>query len=99
MSTFRPFAGERIALVGLGKAGLPAAARLAEWGAEVTAWDDKPAGRDAAVAAGLRVADPAAAFDYDALLLSPGIPHLLPRVHPAAAGEPTGMSAPDIVTS
>ncbi len=82
---FAPFAGERIALVGLGKAGLPAAARLAEWGAEVTAWDDKPAGRDAAVAAGLRVADPAAAFDYDALLLSPGIPHLLPRVHPAAA--------------
>jgi UDP-N-acetylmuramoylalanine--D-glutamate ligase len=85
MSTFRPFADERIALVGLGKAGLPAAARLAEWGAEVTCWDDKPAGREAALAAGLRVADPVAAFDYDALLLSPGIPHLLPRAHPAAA--------------
>jgi UDP-N-acetylmuramoylalanine--D-glutamate ligase len=85
MSTFRPFAGERIALVGLGKAGLPAAARLAEWGAAVTCWDDKLAGRDAALAAGLRVADPALAFDFDALLLSPGIPHVLPRVHPAAA--------------
>ncbi len=85
MSHFAPFAGERIALVGLGKAGLPAAARLAEWGADVTCWDDKPAGREAALAAGLRVADPALAFDYDALLLSPGIPHLLPRPHPAAA--------------
>ena len=80
-----PFAGQRIALVGLGKAGLPAAARLAEWGATVTAWDDKAAGRDAAEAAGLRVANPAeGAFDYDALLLSPGIPHVLPRAHPAA---------------
>jgi UDP-N-acetylmuramoylalanine--D-glutamate ligase len=82
---FRPFAGERIALVGLGKAGLPAALRLRDWGAEVTCWDDKPAGRDAALAAGLEVADPAENFTYDALLLSPGIPHRLPRVHPAAA--------------
>ncbi len=90
---FRPFAGERIAVVGLGKAGLPAALRLAEWGAEVVAWDDQPAGRAAAAAAGLTVADPSGAFVYDALLLSPGIPHLLPRPHPAAvaaraAGKP-----------
>lgn len=86
MSTFRPFAGERIAVVGLGKAGLPAARRLTDWGAEVTAWDDAPAGRAAAEAAGLTVADPAAgAWRWDALLLSPGIAHRLPRVHPAAA--------------
>ena len=78
-----PFAGERIAVVGLGRAGLPAARRLAEWGAEVTAWDDSEAAR--AEATGLRVADPSAGFDFDALLLSPGIPHLRPRVHPAAA--------------
>ena len=31
----------RIAVVGLGRAGLPAARRLAAWGAEVTAWDDQ----------------------------------------------------------
>lgn len=80
-----PFAGRRIAVVGLGKAGLPAARRLREWGAEVTAWDDKAPAREEAAAAGLRVADPAADFTYDALLLSPGIPHTLPRVHPAAA--------------
>lgn len=80
-----PFAGLRIAVVGLGKAGLPAARRLREWGAEVTAWDDKAPSREEAIAAGLHVADPAADFSFDALLLSPGIPHTLPRVHPAAA--------------
>ncbi|MDN3566175.1 UDP-N-acetylmuramoyl-L-alanine--D-glutamate ligase [Paeniroseomonas aquatica] len=94
MSHFAPFAGERIALVGLGKAGLPAALRLAGWGAEVTGWDDNPASRAAAEAAGLTVADPAAGlFRWDALLLSPGIPHRLPRPHraalaAAAAGKP-----------
>ncbi len=80
-----PFAGQRIAVVGLGKAGLPAARRLREWGAAVTAWDDAPARRDEAAAEGLHVADPAVHFAFDALLLSPGIPHLRPRAHPAAA--------------
>ena len=80
-----PFAGQSVAVVGLGKAGLPAALRLREWGAAVTAWDDREPARAEAVAAGLRVADPAANFHFDALLLSPGIPHLRPRVHPAAA--------------
>jgi UDP-N-acetylmuramoylalanine--D-glutamate ligase len=85
---FAPFAGERVAVVGLGRAGLPAAQRLARWGAEVSVWDDDAGARAAAEAAGLPVADPAAApggrFRWDALLLSPGIPHLLPRPHPAA---------------
>ncbi|CAA9259002.1 MAG: UDP-N-acetylmuramoylalanine--D-glutamate ligase [uncultured Craurococcus sp.] len=86
MSRFTPFAGERIALVGLGKAGLPAARRLADWGAEITCWDDREEGRVAAREAGLVVEDPSqGAFRWDALLLSPGIPHRLPRVHPAAA--------------
>ena len=80
-----PFRGQRIAVVGLGKAGLPAARRLRDWGAAVTCWDDGEAARAEAVAQGLTVANPAEAFDFDALLLSPGIPHLLPRVHPAAS--------------
>ena len=85
MSAFQPFAGERIAVVGLGRAGLPAARRLADWGAEVACWDDRPEARTAAEAAGLTLADPASGrFRWDALLLSPGIPHLLPRPHPAA---------------
>ncbi len=78
------FAGQRIAVVGLGKAGLPAALRLREWGADVTAWDDKEAARDEAARAGLHVADPAVDFRFDALLLSPGIPHERPRAHAAA---------------
>jgi len=85
MSAFTPFSGERIALVGLGRAGLPAARRLADWGAEVTCWDDRPEARAAAAAAGLAVADPTVGpFRWDALLLSPGIPHRLPAPHPAA---------------
>ncbi|MBO1074803.1 UDP-N-acetylmuramoyl-L-alanine--D-glutamate ligase [Roseomonas marmotae] len=89
MSTapFLPFAGQRFAVVGLGRAGLPSARRLVEWGAEILCWDDGEAAREAARAAGLPVGDPSkvARFDFDALLLSPGIPHLLPRAHPAAA--------------
>jgi UDP-N-acetylmuramoylalanine--D-glutamate ligase len=82
---FTPFPGARIAVVGLGRAGLPAARRLASWGAEVTVWDDKPEARAAAEAAGLTLQDPAAGpFRADALLLSPGIPHHLPAPHPAA---------------
>ncbi len=85
MTSFKPFAGERIAVVGLGRAGLPAALRLAGWGAEVVCWDDGAEARAAAQAAGLVVSDPAAGpFRFDSLLLSPGIPHLLPQPHPAA---------------
>lgn len=83
---FTPFLGARIAVVGLGRAGLPAALRLAEWGAEVEAWDDGEAARNAAAEAGLTVRNPAEGkFRADALLLSPGIPHILPKSHPAAA--------------
>jgi UDP-N-acetylmuramoylalanine--D-glutamate ligase len=88
MSTppFLPFAGARIAVVGLGRAGLPAAYRLRDWGAEVACWDDRPEGRMQAETAGLAVANPAEGrFRWDMLLLSPGIPHLLPKAHPAAA--------------
>jgi UDP-N-acetylmuramoylalanine--D-glutamate ligase len=83
---FTPFAGQRFAVVGLGRAGLPAALRLRDWGAMLVCWDDRPASRAAAAASGLPVADPAAEADFafDALLLSPGIPHRLPRPHPAA---------------
>ena len=85
MTTFAPFAGQRIAVVGLGKAGLPAARRLRDWGAEVSVWDDGAAAREAAEQAGLTVRDlSTGAFAVDALMLSPGIPHILPKPHPAA---------------
>ena len=56
---FTPFRGARIAVVGLGRAGLPAALRLVEWGAEVEAWDDGEAARRAAEQAGLTLHNPA----------------------------------------
>lgn len=75
------FAGERFAVVGLGRAGLPAARALVAMGANVTVWDDKEAAR--AAASGLVVAEPDMAA-IDALILSPGIPHLLPKPHRCA---------------
>jgi len=80
---FRPFAGMRVAVLGLGRAGLPAARALRGYGAEVVAWDDSAAAREGA---DVPLADLAAVpFRFDALLLSPGIPHRLPAPHPVAA--------------
>ncbi len=84
------FRGRRFAVVGLGRNGLPAARALLAMGAEVAAWDDKPETR---AAAGLPVLDLAGSAapqqacglaGFDALVLSPGIPHRLPAPHPAA---------------
>jgi UDP-N-acetylmuramoylalanine--D-glutamate ligase len=77
------FSGRRYAVVGLGKHGLPAARALVGMGAEVLAWDDAPEARAAAEAAGLTVGEPKLA-GLDALVLSPGIPHFLPKAHPLA---------------
>lgn len=80
------FAGRRYAVVGLGRNGLPAARALLAMGAQVTAWDDTPAAREAAMAVdGVRLQDPTADIaDYNALILSPGIAHRGDRAHPAA---------------
>ena len=88
----QPFAGQTFAVVGLGRNGLPVARALLGMGAAVGAWDDQPAAR---AASGLSLHDPADGYaGLDALVLSPGIPHLLPAPHPAAlaaqaAGIPT----------
>ncbi|MCR0984429.1 UDP-N-acetylmuramoyl-L-alanine--D-glutamate ligase [Roseomonas populi] len=76
-----PFAGQRIAVLGLGRAGLPAARRLRDWGADVTAWDDGEAARAAAEAAGIAIGQPGS---FDLLMISPGIPHRGPKAHPLA---------------
>jgi UDP-N-acetylmuramoylalanine--D-glutamate ligase len=78
------FAGQRFAVVGLGRNGLPAALALRAMGADVLAWDDTERARTGAVEAGLRVGQPQMT-GLDALVLSPGIPHVLPRAHPLAA--------------
>lgn len=83
MSYGRVFAGQRFAVVGLGKAGAPAATALAAMGAEVFAWDDGAPAR--AAAADLTLLPPEQITGrVDALVLSPGIPHTLPKPHAAA---------------
>ena len=82
MSAPLPFRAKRFLVVGLGRNGLPAAHALAAMGAEVCVWDDHAASRDAA---GLPLHDPALGLaGFDALVLSPGIPHVLPAPHAAA---------------
>ena len=50
------FAGMRFAVLGLGRAGLPAARALRDMGAQVYVWDDAAGARRAA--AGFEVAKP-----------------------------------------
>ncbi len=80
------FRNRRFAVVGLGRAGLAAARALSAMGATVVGWDDAPFARDAAAREGVITTDPTADIaDFDALVLSPGIPHRLPVPHRIAA--------------
>ena len=81
------FTDRPVAVLGLARSGLAAAAALKAGGADVRAWDDGEAARSAARARGIEVAD---LSDCDwtemaALVLSPGIPHTFPKPHPVAA--------------
>ena len=76
------FAGRRYAVVGLGRAGLAAMRALSAMGALVSGWDDAGFARDTAEREGFLIADPSPDIgDFDALILSPGIPHALPEPH------------------
>jgi UDP-N-acetylmuramoylalanine--D-glutamate ligase len=81
------FAGCAVAVMGLGKSGLAAAQALKAGRAEVWAWDDQPARREAAAKAGIEPVDLTQKDLHGAagLVLSPGIPHLFPAPHPVAA--------------
>ncbi|MFP4238100.1 UDP-N-acetylmuramoyl-L-alanine--D-glutamate ligase [Rhodosalinus sp.] len=82
------FAGQAVAVLGLGRSGLAAARGLREGGAQPLVWDDRPEARSGAEAEGFALRDLSrdGAFDDVArLILSPGIPHLYPAPHPAVA--------------
>lgn len=80
------FESRRFAVVGLGGMGLPAAHALVAMGADVVVWDDKEAAREVAAAEALTVRDPTGELGWlDAVVLSPGIPHVRPTAHPIAA--------------
>ncbi|MDR6181640.1 UDP-N-acetylmuramoyl-L-alanine--D-glutamate ligase [Asaia bogorensis] len=83
------FAGSRFAVVGLGRNGHAVVKALLGMGAEVQAWDDKsPPAPDAYGTQGENSRFTAAPLDdltgFEALILSPGIPHRLPSPHPVA---------------
>ncbi len=83
MITAKTFKGRHIAVFGLGRSGITAALSLAAGGAHVHAWDDNEASREAASAAGVMLTDLQASdwTEYDNLVLSPGVPDLLPVAH------------------
>lgn len=77
------FKGQNIAVFGLGRTGITAAKSLKAGGAHVAAWDDMAASRNAAEEAGVTLTDLTVAdwSKFDALVLSPGVPHDLPKPH------------------
>jgi UDP-N-acetylmuramoylalanine--D-glutamate ligase len=86
MTTFPAtlFADKKFAVIGLGQNGRPAADALRAMGAEVIAWDDSETARAAASVLTMRDLREGE-LDFDAMVLSPGIPHRLPKPHPIAA--------------
>ncbi|HEY1983122.1 MAG TPA: UDP-N-acetylmuramoyl-L-alanine--D-glutamate ligase, partial [Xanthobacteraceae bacterium] len=77
------FAGQKVAVFGLGGSGLAGASALVAGGAEVVAWDDNAASLEKAGAAGIPTADLHQA-DWSkiaALVLAPGVPLTHPQPH------------------
>jgi UDP-N-acetylmuramoylalanine--D-glutamate ligase len=77
------FEGKPVAVFGLGGSGLVSAQALVAGGARVIVWDDNEHAREKARVAGLRIENLAAADwrDFDALVLSPGVPLTHPAPH------------------
>ncbi len=83
MIPIESFRGQRVAVFGLGGSGRMVAQALLAGGAEVAAWDDGTAGREAAQAEGIPLVDLAEAdwTNYAALVLAPGVPLTHPKPH------------------
>lgn len=82
------YAGQTVAVLGLGRSGRASALALREGGARPIVWDDGQAGREAAHDAGFDVVDltrPGAFDGVAALIVSPGIAHLYPSPHAVIA--------------
>ncbi len=77
------FRGKTVAVFGLGRTGVTAALSLVAGGAEVLAWDDNRASREAAQQQGVPIKNLEKAdwSQIDDFVLSPGVPHHLPQPH------------------
>jgi UDP-N-acetylmuramoylalanine--D-glutamate ligase len=83
MTPITTFSDRSVALFGLGGSGLATARALLAGGAKVAAWDDGEAGRAKAAAQGVELVDLERAdwSEFDALILSPGVPLTHPKPH------------------
>jgi UDP-N-acetylmuramoylalanine--D-glutamate ligase len=82
-----PLRGSSFVVLGLARSGLTTARALKAAGIDCVCWDDDQARRDAAAREGAALAEPST-IEWSrrtALVISPGIPNLLPKPHPAAA--------------
>jgi UDP-N-acetylmuramoylalanine--D-glutamate ligase len=82
------YAGQRVAVLGLGRSGLATARALVAGGAVPVVWDDSAEARVKAEAEGFACTDltRGGAFEgVTALIVSPGIPHLYPKPNPVIA--------------
>ena len=78
------YAGQKVAVLGLGRSGLATARALQAGQAELLLWDDSPDSRASAELAGFTCTDLTRANALDGvavLIVSPGIPHLYPAPH------------------
>ncbi|UYH51682.1 UDP-N-acetylmuramoyl-L-alanine--D-glutamate ligase [Candidatus Kirkpatrickella diaphorinae] len=78
------FKDQQFLVVGLGRNGFAAVNALLGMGARVTAWDDRQDIDRSYTHPRLTYASPTTLKGFDALILSPGIPHHLPSPHPLA---------------
>ncbi len=83
MTPVETLRGQSVALFGLGGSGLSTARALVAGGAEVAAWDDSPAARERAEAAGIALVDLAQADwrSFRVFVLAPGVPLTHPTPH------------------
>jgi len=77
------FAGRNVAVFGLGRTGLTAVRALEAGGARVSAWDDGEATRARAASEGVTLTDLNGVdfAQFDALVMSPGVPLYHPQAH------------------
>jgi UDP-N-acetylmuramoylalanine--D-glutamate ligase len=88
MIAVQGYEGHKVAVLGLGRSGLPVARSLRAGGATALCWDDDEAVRDRAGAERHDIVDltrPQVWQDVASLIVSPGIPHLYPTPHPIVA--------------
>jgi UDP-N-acetylmuramoylalanine--D-glutamate ligase len=79
--------GSSYVVLGLARSGLTTLRALDAAGIDCVAWDDNEGPREQAAKIGARLVEPAR-IDWSrvtALVISPGIPNLLPKPHPVAA--------------